>query len=107
MKLLDLDPKWVFYQGQRVGFTFFSPVQHPTRIRWRQSCLVRKISSDVQFEVFGDQYVQMCNPDCCWTITGGIEHALFETMTVQPSIDGSAGGLWHGNITSGQIVGGI
>lgn len=33
--------------------------------------------------------------------------ATFETMTVTPSLDGSAGGLWHGFITNGVIVGGM
>lgn len=50
---------------------------------------------------------QPCNQSSGWKITGGIENASFETMTVTPSIDGSAGGLWHGFITNGQIVGGL
>lgn len=50
---------------------------------------------------------QPCNPNCNWTVAGGIENASFDSMSVTPSLDGSAGGLWHGFITAGQIVGGI
>lgn len=51
--------------------------------------------------------VQPCNPAGRWTIVGGVENASFETMTVKPSLDGSKGGLWHGFITNGEIVGGL
>jgi hypothetical protein len=50
---------------------------------------------------------QMANESFAWTVAGGIENASFEMMTVMPSIDGSAGGLWHGFITNGEIVGGF
>lgn len=106
MKLLDLDPQWLLKDGKRVGFTFVSPVQHehPTRkTKWRQSCFPKPTSTDDQFKAIGDAPVQLCNPSCGWTIAGGIDAATFETMTVTPSIDGSAGGLWHGFITNGEI----
>jgi hypothetical protein len=105
MRLIDLDPQWLVKDGKRVGFTFFSPMQSSGmgKSRWRQSCLVQPLSTDDQFELNGDAPVQQCNPACQWTIAGGIENASFETMTVTPSIDGSAGGLWHGFITNGEI----
>ena len=52
-------------------------------------------------------WAQYCNQASGWTVAGGIENATFDTMTVTPSLDGSAGGLWHGFITNGEIVGGI
>ena len=55
MRLIDLDPRWLVKDDQRVG----------------------------------------------------IDVATFETMTVTPSLDGSAAGNWHGFITNGEIVGGI
>lgn len=105
MRLVDLDPRWLIQNGRRVGFTFFSPVQSQGmgKSRWRQSCFIEPTSSDVQFDLLGDEPVQHCNPACAWKIEGGIENASFETMTVTPSIDGSAGGLWHGFITNGEI----
>src|SRR5947209_4318799 len=51
--------------------------------------------------------MQGCTYGCNWQIAGGIESAEFATMTVTPSLDGSKGGLWHGFITNGEIVGGI
>lgn len=105
MKLVELDPRWIEKDNKRVGFTFFSPVQREGmgKSRWRQSCFSELTSSDEQFELLGDKPVQHCNPACAWKIEGGIENAEFETMTVTPSIDGSAGGLWHGHITNGEI----
>lgn len=104
MRLLDLDPKWLTKDDRRVGFTFLSPVGRQGNIWWRQSCFAVAMPAQVQWDLFEDENVQHCNPSCSWTISGGIENASFETLTVSPSLDGSAGGLWHGFITSGQIV---
>ncbi len=41
--------------------------------------------------------------DCAWTAASND----FDVMTVAPSIDASASGHWHGNITNGQIQGGV
>lgn len=116
MKLVDLDPRWLLREGQRVGFVFRSP-KHP---RWYQSCLIARTGHKEQRELFnaalGDlvadpQYayskVQHCNPECAWAVADGIDAATFETMSVTPSLDGSPGGLWHGFITAGEIVGGL
>jgi hypothetical protein len=51
--------------------------------------------------------VQGCSQGTNWQIAGGIDAADFATLTVTPSLDGSAGGNWHGHITNGQIVGGL
>lgn len=107
MRLTDLDPCWLMKDGRRVGFTFRSP----TDPKWRQSCFPDPPPRREQWDLFeahhGDDGVQGSNPDAHWSIAGGIEAATFETMTVAPSLDGSPGGLWHGHITSGAIVGGI
>lgn len=108
MKLTDLDPRWIEHEGRRIGFCFISP----TKPLWRQTCYAERTPHKVQRQVIETMFeaphsVQGCNPDCAWTIAGGIASATFETMTVTPSLDGSAGGLWHGHITNGQIVGGI
>lgn len=112
MRLIDLDPKWLVKDGARVGFTFLSPIGKQGNTHWRQSCFAVKLPSRDQWKLFqevhGEHYaVQGCRPDFAWTIAGGIENAGFETMTVTPSLDGSAGGLWHGFITNGEIVGGL
>jgi hypothetical protein len=108
MKLTDLDPQWILRGDRRIGFTFRSP----TKQAWRQSCFIEGVSHGEQRRIFESMFaaphaVQGCNPDCAWTVAGGIDAASFETMTVTPSLDGSAGGLWHGFITNGAINGGI
>lgn len=108
MRLVDLDPQWLMKDGQRIGFTFRSP----TKPEWRQSCFQNPPPRREQWDLFaahqhGDGMVQGCNPDAHWSVVGGIENANFETMSVTPSLDGSAGGLWHGHITNGEIVGGL
>jgi hypothetical protein len=104
-KLTDLDPQWVTKDGRRIGFVFVSPAKP----QWRQSCFVEKVPHRDQQDAFTAMFgaphaVQGCNQDMAWTVEGGIENASFDTMTVRPSIDGSAGGLWHGFITNGQIT---
>lgn len=116
MRLVDLDPRWLVLDGKRVGFVFVSPAQEQRKRSdgatnptvWRQSCFVEptpdKVQEQLFEEMFGEHYaVQGCNPTSGWKIDGGIEAANFESMTVMPSLDGSAGGLWHGFITQGEI----
>lgn len=108
MRLIDLDPTWLVHNGDRVGFTFISPVNPKVR----QSCVAEFMPHDEQYELIASLHgenaiVQQCSPEARWMILGGIENADFETMSVQPSIDGSNGGLWHGYITDGVIVGGL
>lgn len=108
MRLVDLDPRWLLKDGKRVGFTFLSPIGKQRNTHWRQSCFAVMLPSREQWALFEQEHgegacVQGCRPDFAWTIAGGIDGASFETMTVTPSLDGSAGGLWHGFITNGEI----
>lgn len=107
MKLVDLEPQWLERDGWRFGFIFRSP----TNGDWLQSCFTEPTPRREQFALLAatgrGTHVQPCNPSAKWTIAGGIASAAFETMTVTPSLDGSAGGLWHGFITNGEIVGGL
>lgn len=117
MKLTDLDPRWLLKGDERLGFIFRSP----TRPDQWQSCFQRPTPpSVVQEKLFADALgyeqedewdcppnVQGCNPDAHWTITPATDTADFASLSVTPSLDGSAGGNWHGFITNGQIVGGI
>jgi hypothetical protein len=103
VKLTELEPRWIEKDGRRVGFVFRSPTDQrcwqtvtaepvPRREQW---ALIKEAADSANF--------QSANPDFAWTIEGGIEGADFETLTVTPSVDGSAGGLWHGFITNGEI----
>lgn len=100
MKLIELDPKWLMIDDKRIGFTFVSP----TNPKWRQSCFPNPPRRREQWELFGDEDIQGCDPNAHWNIEGSIDGATFETMTVKPSLDGSGGGLWHGFITNGEIT---
>lgn len=137
MKLTELEPRWLTFEGRRVGFIFRCPL--PGKHEHWQSCFVEKF---YLFKSRSGEYLkdadgawlgsapdsqcaiitaccpelremgngcnwQGCNPDHQWTIEGGIATASFETISVTPSLDGSAGGNWHGFVTNGQIVGGI
>lgn len=108
MRLVDLDPRWLTKDGVRLGFVFRSPTN---RAEW-QSCFENPPEIGDQMDIFEaqvgeDEIVQPCNAVAHWSIAGGIADASFETMTVRPSLDGSDGGLWHGHITNGEIVGGV
>jgi hypothetical protein len=134
MRLIELDPVWLTFEGRRVGFIFRCPIEGK-RDQW-QTCFVEKFylfksragsysSVDTAFEPDSQCGIvhacasdrirdpgnscnwQSCNPEHQWTVEGGIENASFETISVTPSIDGSAGGNWHGYVTNGEIVGGI
>lgn len=108
MRLLDLDPRWLLKDGKRVGFTFLSPIGKQGNTHWRQSCFAVALPSREQWDLFSAVHgkgacVQQCRTDFAWKVAGGIDAADFTTISVKPSIDGSAGGLWHGFITNGNI----
>lgn len=113
MILTNLDPRWLLRDGKRVGLIFQSPI----KAAWYQSCMFQPTDWKDQRDMFNaalpeyGEYayskVQGCNTACGWAPTPSADLANFETLSVTPSIDGSVGGLWHGYITNGQIVGGI
>lgn len=121
MRLADLEPKWLLKDGIRVGFIFRSPTRRecwqscfenppPRREQWALFAAAFRGQVEDADDDFGDFIrpdVQGCKQDAHWSIAGGIVGATFETMSVTPSLDGSAGGNWHGHITNGEIVGGI
>lgn len=112
MRLVDLDPHWIMLDGRRVGFVFRSPIRNDN---FWQTCFPEPVGErrrdqwELAQDAIGDNraVIQGCNRAHRWTIDGGIDAASFETMTVSPSLDGSAGGGWHGFITNGEIVGGL
>lgn len=106
MRLNDLEPRWLSLNGKRVGFIFRSP----TKREYFQTCFAQNTPHREQRravrELLGTEdlsVVQLCKNECAWTITGDD----FGSLSVMPSLDGSAGGLWHGFVTNGEIVGGL
>jgi hypothetical protein len=119
MRLTDLNPAWLTLNGKRVGFIF----DCPTRKGWKQTCFVQptkfKDQEQAIIAVIGDDdekisFVQRCNPGFGWRVVDtnivptkmvdvSIDTAQFETISISPSLNG----IWHGNITNGEIVGGL
>lgn len=116
MHLLDLDPRWLEKDGRKVGFIFLSPLRGTGPVHWRQTCFFERLDFRDQCRAvwaamadqvdegrqFGDW--QPCNAEAAWTPHGELD---FASLTVTPSLDGSSGGLWHGFVTGGEIVGGL
>lgn len=123
MRLADLDPRWLLEGGRKVGFVFKSP----TDPKWWQTCFFqagRKLMCCPERECYekdaaccphsqvglckaagvDPEWIQGCNRKCAWQAHGALE---FDSLTITPSLDGSKGGLWHGHITNGEIVGGL
>jgi hypothetical protein len=137
VRLVDLDPRWLLDGGRRVGFVFRCPLwDRDPKYQWWQTCFFeagrkhmccdrpecREADSwDCPHSQMGlakeagvpTDNVQGCKPACAWQVIGPNgqpmppDLASFETLSVTPSLDGSAGGLWHGYVTNGEIVGGI
>jgi hypothetical protein len=107
MKLVDQKPQWLTYEGRRVGFLFVSPVD-PTYYQTVTFVPIERRLQIILCEVLlrVPYRVQHARPDFAWTHPShaDLEQADFDTLTVHPSVDGSAGGLWHGWIKDGQIV---
>jgi hypothetical protein len=115
MKLLELDPRWLMADKQRIGFAFRVPTRLQQVPHQWQTCFFaptpRRVQiMSVQRAKFGKidgwaANVQLCNETCGWALQNGLtlETATFENMSVMPSLDGSAGGNWHGYITNGEI----
>jgi hypothetical protein len=103
LRLIDLDPAWIDYKGERVAFVFRCP--HCQAI-WL-SCTLRQMSISDQCEAFidalredGDDCVP-CEQTCAWKMSGGPD---LDSITITPSLDASKSGHWHGHITNGAIA---
>lgn len=137
MRLVDLDPRWLLDGGRRVGFVFRCPLwDRDPKYQWWQTCFFeagRKFLTCNLPECYeADRWncahsqcglveaagvdpgkAQGCEVQCAWQVIGpngqpmSPDLASFETLSVTPSLDGSKGGLWHGHVTNGEIVGGL
>lgn len=118
MRLTDLDPRWLVKDGRRAGVLFITPQDNRERKDgsgqpWRQVCTFEPMTFREQVaavhaactDLAGEHpfgKFQTARDGYAWSVAGGPEAAAFETLTITPSIDGSAAGLWHGFITNGE-----
>lgn len=119
MKLVALDPIWLERDGQRVGIMFRCPhcldtwltcysVAMPIwgeevkgRQRWAgQMGYVRQALDRLKKRNVPENAVVPCERTCAWKFAGD----TFETLSIQPSLDASASGHWHGFVTGGQVA---
>lgn len=125
MRLVELDPKWLQYEGRRVGLLFLCPHCKKTWL----TVFVEKFPAFSGYKPFEDaerewctqdsQYgivsmvhgfeqrpidVIACNKDCAWVSLPPIADATFENISFTPSLDASRAGHWHGFITNGEVA---
>lgn len=94
MRLVDLDPHW-FTRGDSpdlVGVTFKCPCCRRIRIGvlFVQEIDMDSLPNDVHWAAEGEK----------WDRAG----ETFDTLTLSPSIDGSAYGHWHGFVRGGEVT---
>lgn len=100
MRLLDLEPRYfVRGEGQEpVGISFDCPCCVG---KGNQSRLAIAIHLDgTNFDPDPDNPQQFQSGETVWTITGG---STFADISLDPSVDASKSGHWHGHITNGEI----
>jgi hypothetical protein len=110
MKLIDLEPRWIHPNL----FVFRCPHCRTMFLACKNIEMKHKEQRELFEKEFGDDWNHLViwdEWDKCWSISGTVPRdpkAAFVTdLTVTPSIDASKSGHWHGNITNGEIVGGI
>jgi hypothetical protein len=100
MRLSELNPRWVGLHNwssesiYHIGVSFDSPTTG------KRLAILFKPAIDpdnlTQRYQFGDYFPQAKK----WDRVGD----TFETLSLMPSLDFSANGEWHGNITNGSIT---
>jgi hypothetical protein len=99
VRLVDLMPRWIHPNI----FAFLCPHCRDVFL----TCKNVVLSTHEQCEITEQDplglhgvTVVLCKDSCAWAIVG----TDFASMSVTPSLDASAAGHWHGNITAGAIV---
>lgn len=90
--LTDLLPSHLVDEsGRRVGVSFVCPVCFRHRVA---------VLTDPPFDPPFDDLPELLPWGKLWKRTGD----TFETLTLQPSIDDTKGGCWHGFVTNGEVT---
>ena len=108
-RLVELSPIWLERNGQRIGFTFLCPCCKKDRL----TCFLDSPPFKEQVAIMHAAFHTTPEDEHDWPINwvpskAGVKWSMsnldnFDTMTVQPSIDASASGNWHGFIKNGEI----
>ncbi len=100
MRLSELQPRWIHPNV----FVFLCPHCKVDLLSCKNVEMSHREQRELFEKEFGDNWstlVVPMNPDTVWKIIGTLPE-----VSVSPSVDASASGHWHGNITNGEIVGG-
>jgi hypothetical protein len=118
MRLTDLSPKWLLADGRRMGIVlrcphcpdsgtwlscFFVPMPHIAGEDYHE-CQYALFRTVLDEDITESHDIVPCKQNYAWTCIPPVDQATFESMSVQPSLDASASGHWHGHITNGMIV---
>jgi Family of unknown function (DUF6527) len=102
VRLVDLDPQWAELGGVKIGFSFFCPHCLTTVLfvaivpsTYTNQC---RILSRMYPDNEGD--IITARENFAWQFNG----YSFFSMTINPSIDASRAGHWHGWIKDGEIT---
>lgn len=107
MRLTELHPRWIHPDV----FVFRCPHCRDIWLSCKRAPMSRDEQDDLfQREMNGEETVAT-QPEYSWGMGGTVpsdpKATFIQDLTVTPSIDASKSGHWHGNITNGEIVGGI
>jgi hypothetical protein len=106
MKLIDLEPRWIHPNV----FIFKCPCCQAVFLSCKNIAMTQKeqrLLFEAEFGEDADHNIVSTKPEFAWSISGTVpadlKAAFAIDLTVQPSIDASASGHWHGHITNGEI----
>jgi hypothetical protein len=129
VRLTDLKPRWLEYNGARIAIMFLCPHCASKGDTWLTCFFVAaatlpRLPDDFPIEplrgsrgeraLFYEALKDLAHPDptegayhdvvdCRATSAWNRTSDDFATMSVTPSLDASASGHWHGYITAGEI----
>lgn len=96
MKITELNPRWVGYDGLRLGVSFDCP-----------HCIIQRLL--VPFHHKGFEHIEdfhilphTANGNI-WSEVNPADDS-FDNLSLIPSIDCSGSGHWHGFITNGEVT---
>jgi len=99
MKLIELEPRWIHPNV----LAFKCPHCRKVVLTCKNAAMPFTEQYALFAKTFGEdnwnKFVVPCEDGFAWKFSG----ADFETLNVNPSIDASAAGHWHGHITKGEI----
>lgn len=98
MSLTELDPRWV---NSKI-FAFLCPHCKNILLSCKNAPMTTKEQREVFELVFGDDWndqIIMSRNETVWSFVGAVE-----SLTIDPSVDASPSGHWHGRIINGVVT---